>query len=99
MDKIEYPIRPIEEIPVVTQRARVLEVLLEDFNTTLAYWESTFGARANFGFRYKEDGHKEIYVLDEGDEQPVPQAELLTKVSEIMADAPTQVIDGDAKGS
>ena len=73
-----------------------LDTIVLNFNEELSKWEDSSGMRANFGFRYKEDGHKEMYVLDSDEAKEAPPIDMIVKVGGIMADAPTQVIDGDA---
>lgn len=71
----------------------MLDTVVSSFNSELAWWEDRSGMRANFGFRYKEDGRKEMYVIDTAEVKEPPSAEMINKVGSIMAEVQDQAID------
>ena len=74
-------------------KTQMLKNFVKEFNDGLWLWEERTGMRANFGFRYKEDGRKEMYILDTAEAKTAPSTDIIDKVGALMAEAPNQVVD------
>lgn len=64
-----------------------LDQLVNEFNQNLRAWENHTAQRANFGFRYNEQGRKEMYVIDASPVIDPPAEDVLKAVGEVMEKA------------